>query len=73
MAQLKALTGERETNINAEIDSLNQSLTPEKAAALKTFLIERFAQRISYLQPVPLNVAPTPPRAGRSAQRSTEP
>jgi hypothetical protein len=41
--QLKALSAERESTIQAEIDTINQSLTTEQRAALKAYILKIFS------------------------------
>ena len=43
LEQLKALTIERETDINYEIESLNHALSEKDATTLRTFLQQRFS------------------------------
>ena len=44
-AQLQALTAQREADINAEITSLKQALSPDKITAFETFITQFFAPK----------------------------
>jgi hypothetical protein len=59
--QLHALTGQRETEINAEISYLKQNLSPGKMHALEAFLTTFFSPNNAVLRPtasvVPLGPA----------------
>lgn len=45
VAQIKALSAQRETYINAEIMVLTQTLSPQKRAALEAFMTQFFAPK----------------------------
>jgi hypothetical protein len=47
---LQNLTAERETAINAEIDTLNASLGPEAAAVLKHYITNDFSKTVSIVR-----------------------
>ena len=70
--QLKALTAEREADINAEIQSLNQALSQKNADALRTFLTQRFSQNVTALQ-IDRSKHPEGAFTGKPAQGSTQP
>lgn len=52
LRQLKALTIERETDINVEISSLKQNLSPAKIAALEAFLTNFFSPNNAVSRPL---------------------
>jgi hypothetical protein len=64
--QLKALTAQRETDINAEISFLGQKLSPDKKKTFETFLTRFFS---------PANASPGPPNpvGGPSAPAGVKP
>lgn len=63
--QLKALTVQRETDINAEISFLKQTLPPDKIRAFEAFLTQFFS---------PTNAIPRPPIAtGQPAPAAVKP
>ncbi len=50
--ELKALTAQREDDINTEIANLTQALSPQKKAALDAFLVDFFSpKKIEYQPP----------------------
>lgn len=79
LEKLKALTAEREVAISAEIENLNQALTPQRAAALRAFLNEKFSQNVTTLpinrtrQPIDRNRQATGSFASGGVQRSVQP
>jgi hypothetical protein len=67
LAQLKALTAQREADINAEIQYLNQTLSAQDAATLQTFLQQRFSKTVTTInrsQPSPTPFTPRPTQGG---------
>jgi hypothetical protein len=70
--QLKALTAEREADINAEIEGLDQALSQKNADALRTFLTQRFSQNVTALQ-IDRSKHPEGAFTGKPAQGSTQP
>jgi hypothetical protein len=67
LAQLKALSAQREAYIGAEIQYLNQALSAQDAATLQTFLQQTFSKTVTTVdrrQPSPLPFTPLPVQGG---------
>jgi hypothetical protein len=64
LSKLKALSAEREADINAEIANLTHSLSPKKKEEFDQFLVEFFA-------PKTLSVH-TPPAAGQTGSAEVQ-
>jgi len=72
LEQLRALTAERETDISAEVDYLNQTLSKEDADSLRKFLNERFSLNVTTLH-IDRNLNPPGPILGTPKRESKQP